>query len=224
MMRRSTPYTPCRYLFCRKFVEEPRRRFLVDYPRCHNIVEPHVFFCEELCTMSYNDPARFSSSPGLHGIATILQNGRTTRAAEQATIFHGEGLARDIWAEQFGPWIVLGFSAAFALFLIIMELAGQVAGQSFILKSISDILQFVGEGIGFVFCVRIAVRLYHTSRNLKRDLVKKERGELFPTPAELAQARTEAQLAQRSFLAWAFLSIAIASYASGQAIWTSYDV
>lgn len=174
--------------------------------------------------MSYNDPARFSSSPGLHGIATMLPKGRATRAAEQETIFHGESLARDIWAEQFGPWIVLGFSAAFALFLIIMALAGQVAGQSFMLKSISDILQFVGEGIGFVFCVRIAVRLYHTSRSLKRDLVKKERGEHFPTPAELAQARTETQLAQRSFLAWAFLSIAIASYASGQAIWTSYDV
>src|SRR3954471_7797294 len=102
MMRRSTPYTPCRYLFCRKFVEEPCRRFLVDYPRCHN-----VFFCEELCAMSYNDPARFSSSPGLHGVATMLQKGRDIRAVEQETIFHGEGLARDIWAEQFGPWIVL---------------------------------------------------------------------------------------------------------------------
>jgi hypothetical protein len=174
--------------------------------------------------MSYNDPARFSSSPGLHGVATMLQKGRDIRAVEQETIFHGEGLARDIWAEQFGPWIVLGFSAVFALFLIIMALAGQVAGQSFLLKSISDILQFVGEGVGFVFCIRIAVRLYHTSRRLKQDLVKKERGELFPTPAELAQARTEAQQAQRSFLAWTFLSIAIASYASGQAIWTSYDV
>jgi hypothetical protein len=174
--------------------------------------------------MSYNDPARFSSSPGLHGVATMLQKGRATRAAEQEAIFHGEGLSRDIWAEQFGPWIVLGFSAAFALFLIIMALAGQVAGQSFMLKSISDILQFVGEGIGFVFCVRIAVRLYHTSRRLKQELVKKERGEHFPTPSQLAQARTEAQQAQRSFLAWAFLAVAIASYASGQAIWTSYDV
>ncbi len=174
--------------------------------------------------MSYNDPARFSSSPGLHGVATMLQKGRATRAAEQEAIFHGEGLSRDIWAEQFGPWIVLGFSAAFALFLIIMALAGQVAGQSFMLKSISDILQFVGEGIGFVFCVRIAVRLYHTSRRLKQELVKKERGEHFPTPSQLAQARTEAQQAQRSFLAWASLAIAIASYASGQAIWTSYDV
>jgi hypothetical protein len=121
--------------------------------------------------MSYNDPARFSSSPGLHGVATMLQKGRDIRAVEQETIFHGEGLARDIWAEQFGPWIVLGFSAVFALFLIIMALAGQVAGQSFLLKSISDILQFVGEGVGFVFCIRIAVRLYHTSRRLKQDLV-----------------------------------------------------
>ena len=79
------------------------------------------------------------------------------------------------------------------------------------LKSISDILQFVGEGIGFVFCVRIAVRLYHTSHRLQQELVRKERGEHFPSPADLALARTEAQQARRSFLAWAFLALAIAS-------------
>src|SRR5581483_8981608 len=105
--------------------------------------------------MLYNDPARNSSSPGLQGTPGILAatplNGRATRSSEQEQIFHGEGLARDEWAEQYGPWIVLGFSAAFALFLIIMVLAGQTPGQSFVLKSVSDILQFVGECIGFVF-------------------------------------------------------------------------
>lgn len=178
--------------------------------------------------MLYNDPARNSSSSGLQGmpgalIATPL-NGRASRSSEQEQIFHGEGLARDEWAEQYGPWIVLGFSAAFALFLIIMVLAGQTPGQSFVLKSVSDILQFVGECIGFVFCVRIAVRLYRISQRLKRQLIQKEHGEHLPAPHEMAAARSEAQLARRSFLAWAFLALAIASYASGQAIWTSYDV
>src|SRR5437763_7389768 len=136
--------------------------------------------------MSYNDPARYASSPGLQGMVGTFTpaplNGRATRSSEQESIFHGESLARDVWAEQYGPWIVLGFSAAFALFLIVMILAGQVAGQSFVLKSVSDILQFVGEFIGCVFCVRIAVRLYHTSQRLKLQISQKEHGEHLPTP------------------------------------------
>jgi hypothetical protein len=185
--------------------------------------------------MSYTDPTRFSGSLGplnsLPGISSLtaanteLSNGyqghRTTHEKE-ASFFHGEALARDLWAEQYGTWIIFGFSAAFALFLIIMVLAGQVPGKSFSLKSISDILQFVGEGIGFIFCVRIAIRLHRVSLRLRRDLVEKEsRGH---APNDLAIARTEAQIAQRAYLAWMLLSIAIALYASGQAVWTSYDV
>jgi hypothetical protein len=178
--------------------------------------------------MSYIDQARFSrplppisSRSGSDGLST--HNGQLRGAQDQeASVLHGEALARDPWAEQYGPWIVLGFTVAFALFLIVMNLAGQVPGKSFSLKSISDILQFVGEGIGFIFCVRIAARLHRVSLQLRHDLLQKESGR--HTPTELALARTEAQVAQRAYLAWSFLAIAIALYASGQAVWTSYDV
>jgi hypothetical protein len=178
--------------------------------------------------MPYNDPARLTSSPGLQGPSGILtassHNGRATnRVLEPESTFHGESLARDLWGEQYGPWIVLGFSAAFALVLILMVLIGQTPGRSLLLKGISDTLQFVGEGVGFVFCMRIAIRLYRVSRRLKRQLAQKEYGEHFPTPHDMALARSEAQQAQRSFMAWTFLALAILFYASGQAIWTSYD-
>lgn len=181
--------------------------------------------------MSYNDPTRFSGSPGAQGprsgvnhYAVHSPEARNGHARHQQDVspFHGEALARDLWAEQYAPWIVLGFSAAFALFLVVMELAGQASGKSFALKSISDILQFVGEGVGFIFCVRIATRLRQASLQLKRVLIQKEEGP--HTPNDLIIARTEAQSGQRAFLAWMFLAIAIALYASGQAIWTSYDV
>jgi hypothetical protein len=195
------------------------------------IVDVLVFFVRSKAFMPYNDPARLTSSPGLQGPSGMLNtltatslNGRDTRTSGKEAIFHGESLARDMWGEQYGPWIVLGFSAAFALFLILMVLMGQKPGQSFMLKSVSDILQFVGEGVGFVFCVRIAQRLYRVSRRLKQQLLQREHGEHFPTPHDMALARNEAQLAQRSFLAWSFLALAILSYATGQAIWTSYDV
>lgn len=145
-----------------------------------------------------------------------------TPGQQEPVYFHGEALARDAWAERYGAWIVLGFASIFALFLVGMDLGGQVPGKSFALKSISDILQFVGEGIGFVFCVRIAVRLRQVSVYLRRELAKKERERVAPN--ELAIARAEAQRAFRAYLAWTLLSIAIALYASGQAVWTSYDV
>ncbi|GCE31150.1 hypothetical protein KDA_66340 [Dictyobacter alpinus] len=142
--------------------------------------------------------------------------------AQDTSFFHGEALARDYWAERYGPWIVLGFSAAFSLFLIVMVLFGQVPGKSFSLKSASDVLQFIGEGIGFVFCARIALRLYKVSNQVRHQLIlqKAERR----SPNELANIHNEAQAAHRAFLAWAFLAIALALYASGQALWSSYDV
>ncbi|HLI91449.1 MAG TPA: hypothetical protein VKV37_22365 [Ktedonobacteraceae bacterium] len=188
--------------------------------------------------MSYIDQARFSRPlppisartgsggafpPGGPGARNGQFHDRFHSArSQEAPVLYGEALARDPWAEQYGPWIVLGFTVTFALFLIVMNLAGQVPGKSFTLKSISDILQFIGEGIGFIFCVRIAARLHRTSLQLHHDLLQKESGR--HTPGELAIARSEAQVARRAFLAWTFLSIAIALYASGQAVWTSYDV
>lgn len=138
------------------------------------------------------------------------------------SFFHGEALARDIWSERYGPWLILGFTTAFALFLIGMALVGQTPGKSFLLKSVSDVLQFVGEGIGFILCMRIAMRLRKVSTQLQRQLVQKELEQR--APSELAAARSEAQVAQRAFLAWLFLAIAIALYAGGQAVWTSYDI
>ncbi len=136
--------------------------------------------------------------------------------------FHGEALARDPLAERFSPWVVLGFTSAFALFLIGMALAGHVPGKSFPLKGISDVLQFVGEVIGFVFCLRIALRLRRVSIQLRRALMKQ--GIQQQTRSEVVAARTEALMAQRAYFAWLFLALAIAFYASGQAIWTSYDI
>ncbi len=140
---------------------------------------------------------------------------------EQPT-FHGEALARDPQLERYGSWIVVGFTAVFALFLIGMNLAGQAPGQSFLLKSISDILQFAGEAIGLVFCIRIATRLRRVSTQLWRNLWQHEAE--YRQRGELSATRAEAQAARRAFLAWTLLAVAIALYASGQAAWTSYDV
>src|SRR6266699_645506 len=115
-----------------------------------------------------------------------------------------------------------GFTAVFALFLIVMNLAGQAPGQSFLLKSISDILQFAGEAIGLVFCIRIATRLRRVSTQLWRNLWQHEAE--YRQRGELSATLAEAQAARRAFLAWTLLAVAIALYASGQAAWTSYDV
>ncbi len=159
-------------------------------------------------SFSSNEAQRSSSDP--------------EKDAREPSLFHGEALARDRVAERYGTFIVLGFTAIFVLFLLGMGLAGQTAGKSFSLKSISDILQFVGEGIGFVFCLRIALRLRRVSTQLRRDLMAQ--GTQQRTRNEIAAARAEAQIAQRAYFAWVFLALAIALYASGQAIWTSYDV
>ena len=142
--------------------------------------------------------------------------------SREPSFFHGEALARDLMAERYGTRIVLGFTIAFILFLLGMGLTGQVAGKSFSLKSISDILQFVGEGIGFVFCLRIALRLRRVSTQLRRTLMAQ--GMHQRTRNEIAAARAEAQIAYRAYLAWTFLALAILLYAAGQAAWTSYDV
>ena len=173
----------------------------------------------------YPDSQEFVQAPyaGNNPMAASNRRDRHGRSNEpDLSFFHGEALARDIWSERYGPWMVLGFTAIFALFLIGMVLIGQAPGKSFLLKSISDILQFVGEGIGFVFCIRIAMRLRKVSAQLQRTLVQKELEQR--PPSELATARTEAQVAQRAFFAWMSLAIAIALYASGQAVWTSYDI
>ena len=186
--------------------------------------------------MSYQDMANLSGSLNPPGSASAgssfgAKNSRVQSRygndphasdPQEVVYLHGEALARDFWGERYGAWIVLGFASLFALFLISMGLAGQVPGKSFALKSISDILQFVGEGVGFVFCMRIFVRLRQVSLYLRRELLRKERDRV--PPKELAAARSEAQQALRACLAWALLSIAIALYAGGQAVWTSYDV
>src|SRR5689334_19644172 len=112
-----------------------------------------------------------------NSLPPIVQRAGAKVREQETVAYHGEALARDSWAEQHGPWIVLCFTGTFALFLIAMVLAGQAPGKSFLLKSTSDILQFVGEGIGFFFCVRIAARLYGVSNRLRRTLLYQQRGE-----------------------------------------------
>lgn len=181
--------------------------------------------------MSYNEASRFPGgqlNPAFGptsfgaGIPEAYQTNNVRQNRPEPTIFHGEALARDPWAEHYGPWIVLGFAAAFSLLLILMVLLGQTPGKSFLLKSMSDILQFVGESIGFLFCVRIAIRLRGVSTSLRRELLRKSSER--QAANELAAAHAEAQAAQRAFLAWTALALGIALYASGQAVWTSYDI
>lgn len=153
----------------------------------------------------------------------ILPSNEPVNAQEpDLSFFHGEALARDYWAERYGPWIVLAFSLAFSLFLVGMVLLGQIPGKSVSLKSASDIFQFVGEGLGFFFCVRIALRLQKVSNQLGRQLIQNRAQQR--SPNEMANLHNEAQAARRAFLAWTFLAIGIALYAGGQAIWTSYDM
>ena len=187
--------------------------------------------------MAYNEASQFSGylggSAGSQTPNPMMQNagpafhqeqfpGAGPNKAQDMSFFHGEALARDFWSEKNGPWIVLGFSAAFSLFLVIMVLFGQVPGKSFSLKSASDIFQFLGEGIGFFFCARIALRLYKVSNQVRHQLIQQKAERR--TANELANIHNEAQAARRAFLAWACLACAIALYASGQAIWTSYDI
>lgn len=170
---------------------------------------------------------------GSWGVSTTPQPPRPVQAYDSGSrgpeteyqgsaMFHGEALARDLWLERYAGWIMAIFTGVFALFLIVMALAKQIPGQSFLLKGISDFLQFAGEGVGFVFCLRIAIRLRRVSLHFRQVMM--QQGTRLRQRTELVGQRTEAQAAQRAFLAWAFLTLAIALYASGQAIWTSYDV
>ncbi|SRR6266571_2297096 len=160
------------------------------------------------------------ASPGF-GSSPVTDKPAAVGNQEQP-VFHGEALARDPWLERYGGWIVSGFTAAFALFLLAMVAAGNVPGQSFPLKTISDVLQFVGEGIGLFFCVRITYRLWKVSVQLRRNLAPQEMQSR--TRMDLIVARTEVQAATRAWVAWTLLSLGVALYASGQAMWTSYDV
>lgn len=135
-------------------------------------------------------------------------------------VLHGEALARDPFLERYGHWIVIGFTVLFALFLIGMNVAGQVPGKSFVLKSISDVLQFLGEGIGLYFCIRIAIKMRVAAKELSRKALATEHN----LRDGVAVTRMEAQMARRTALAWIILAIAVALYASGQAVWTSYDI
>ncbi len=135
----------------------------------------------------------------------------------------GEALARLPWLERTGGWIVLSFTIAFTAFLLLMKAAGQVPGQSFPLKSISDCLQFLGEGVGLVFALAVTIRLYRVSTRLNSE-VRQVRTTEGQSNNDYVVARNEAQSVRRSYYAWLLLSIAIAVYACGQAAWTSYDV
>jgi hypothetical protein len=187
--------------------------------------------------MSYQEASQFSSAvvpmgamnPQFEFMPPVMQAENMLGGPQQPqkqnpepNFYHGEALARDFWAERYGSWIVLGFTAIFAFLLLVMLIVGEVPGKSFMQKSVSDILQFAGEAIGLVFCVRIALRLSHISAGLRRDLLQRS-GER-RSPNEMAIAHAEAQSARRAFLAWSFLAVAIALYASGQAMWTFLDV
>lgn len=137
-------------------------------------------------------------------------------------IFHGQALARDLWLERWGGRIFLGFTGCFTFFLLALIATGHVPGQSFPLKSGSDILQLVGEVIGFLFCLRIVLRLWKNSRDLQRACEQQKAENRLPGDLTVLQA--EAHAAKRAWLAWGSITLGIALYAYGQAIWTSYDV
>ena len=176
--------------------------------------------------MSQNGASRFSGP--LRPIEPQFDYDSSQRSVERSdnskelSFFHGEALARDAWGERYGNWIVLGFTITFACFLLGMLLAGQQPGKSFLLKSMSDILQFVGEGIGFIFCLRMAIRLRVVSVQLSQNVQQLQFEHR--SRNDLVTARMEAQVAQRSYLAWTLLALGIALYAGGQALWTSYDI
>ena len=137
-------------------------------------------------------------------------------------IFHGQALARDLWLERYGGWIVLGFTGCFTFFLLALMSTGHIPGQSFPLKSGSDMLQLVGEVIGFLFCLRIVFRLWKNCRDLQYACEQQKAENCLPGDFSTLQA--EVQAARRAWLAWGSITLGIALYACGQAIWTSYDV
>jgi hypothetical protein len=107
------------------------------------------------------------------GEPPIADEHRAIEYAERP-IFHGLALARDLWLERYGVWIVLSFTGCFAFFLLAMTATGHVPGQSFPLKSGSDIIQMLGEALGSFFCLRIALRLRRGFQRLKHELEGRE--------------------------------------------------
>ncbi len=136
--------------------------------------------------------------------------------------YHGEALARDYWAERYAPWVVLGFTAVFVSTLLVMLVGHQVPGQSFMQKSISDIVQCVGGIIGLIFCARISLRLSRISAQLRRELLSSKADRR--SPNEMAAAHSEAQAARRAFLAWSSLTFAVALYTGGLGMWAALDI
>jgi diguanylate cyclase (GGDEF)-like protein len=137
-------------------------------------------------------------------------------------IFHGLALARDVWLERYGVWIVMGFTGCLAVFLLAMTAMGHLPGRSFPLKSGSDIMQMLGEALGSFFCLRIALRLRRVFQRLKHELERREAEQ--DSSNELATTRHEVRIARRAWLAWGLLAIGTALYTCGAAIWLSYDV
>src|SRR5579864_3998875 len=150
--------------------------------------------CERLkeAAMSYQNASQFSNAgigPSMGGMNPQFEFMPPGMQAEQmqglgepqqaqrpksgAKFYHGEALARDIWAERYGPWLVLGFTALFAFLLLIMLVGHQIPGQSAIQRTTSDIFQFAGETIGLIFCTRIALRLSRVSTRLQRELLQR---------------------------------------------------
>ena len=109
--------------------------------------------------------------------------------------FYGEALARDQWAERYGPRIIFGFIGLFAICLLLLNFAGQVPGQSFSLKVLSDVAQTAGQWIGFFFCLRMALRLRHASEQLQQQLaVARERNQVLELRAEVRAAKRACML------------------------------
>lgn len=160
-------------------------------------------------------PVNPSSSSGKRSNESRGRNQSKHNGAKPLHV-RGAALPHEPWLERKSSWLVLGFTGFFTLFLLLMNSAGQVPGQSFLLKSLSDIFQFVGEAIGLVFCLRLTHRLHRTWRQMRYEM-KHNAG---TTTIDQSDIHT----AKRVCLAWSLLTLGIALYTSGQAIWTSYDV
>jgi hypothetical protein len=156
-----------------------------------------------------------------YGEHTAASAGVTTTNAETAdrpVVLRGEALARDLWLEQFGIWIVICFIGLFTILLVVMNLMGQIPGKSFPLKDMSDILQTGGQWIGFFFCLRITLKLQRVASQLSKI------PQLSESRQEIAIQREELHNTKRASWAWLFLAIGIACYGCAGIIWTSYDV
>jgi uncharacterized membrane protein len=131
--------------------------------------------------------------------------------AAPSTILHGEALARSPWLEQWGGWIVGGFIGIFVLLLVAMNLAGQLPGQSFLLKVTSDVFQTAGQWIGCSFCLWMAYRLFQAAKQARLAAIGGTR------------YKGDALSATRAGWAWLCLGSGCACYGLAGIIWTSYD-